>query len=262
MFFIGNSRGNRAVDLTQTKLNFMKNSLLFTVLMGAAFLVSCGSQQNFNSRKYTKGKFRVASKRLKSAKPESKQVQQLATNNFQEELNAPQEESLIQMNLQEESKRSISETIHVDEINSIVTHVEPEPLVKSLSATTAKTSKHQRKPRSEISELKKKEKKKTKKDLNKSQRQARTSLIFGIIGISLAVLLLTLSLLSMPAFPVPFMFFYVSRSIRVALIPAFLGAIFGTFAKFGKEELGKYEKHQRVGFWLSVSTILLWILLM
>jgi hypothetical protein len=240
----------------------MKNSLKCVVLLSTAFLISCGSQQNFRSRKYTKGKFRVANKRIKSSSPELKKEQELATIDLEEQ--QMEREHLIQMNLQEESTRSIAEIVPLDEVHSTVQIVDREETQMNYSSPVSSVStKSQHKPRSEIAETIAQKKKKDKNQLSPSQRRARSSLTWGIVAVSLAVVLITLSLLSGPAFVISpvFYFLLIGRSMRIALIPAVIGIVQSTIAKFGNEDLGKYEKHQKVGFWLSISTLLLWALL-
>lgn len=242
----------------------MRNSLKCVALLSAAFLISCGSQQNFSSRKYTKGKFRVANKRIKSYLPESKQEQAIASADFQEKHEQISREYLIQPNLQEESERTFSETVSLDEVNPTVPVFDGDDVqVKSSSTASSLTVKHERKPRSEIDEKasKKEKKEKKKNQLTKSQKQARASLIWGIVAVSLAAIFITLTMISMPVAYLPYGFLLVSRSIRIALIPATVGMIKSITAKFSGDELGKYEKHRKVGFWLCVSTILMWALL-
>jgi cation transport ATPase len=240
----------------------MKNSLKCVVLLSTAFLISCGSQQNFRSRKYTKGKFRVANKRIKSSSPESKKEQALATIDLEEQ--QIEREHLIQMNLQEESTLSMAEIVPLDEVHSSTYIVDREETQTNYSSSISSVSeKHQRKPRSEIAETTTQREKKNKKDLSVGQRQARSSLTWGIVAISLAVALITLTLISGPSvFVSPILYFFlVGRSIRLALVPAVIGIVQSTLAKFGNEDLGKYEKHRKVGFWLCISTLLLWALL-
>ncbi|MFK7786005.1 MAG: hypothetical protein AB8B56_12855 [Crocinitomicaceae bacterium] len=240
----------------------MRNSLKCVVLLSTAFLISCGSQQNFSSRKYTKGKFRVANKRMKSSTPELKQEQAFAEADFQEKY--IDREYLIQPNLQEENERTLSETISLDEVTPTVPVLDGnEVQVESSSTASSLTVKHERKPRSEIDETraKKDKEKKNKKDLTASQRKARSSMIWGIVAASLAIALITLTMVSFSGMIIPYGFLLIGRSMRIALIPAIVGIVQSTIAQFGNEDLGKYEKHRKVGFWLCISTLLLWVLL-
>ena len=240
----------------------MKNSLKCAVLLCTAFLISCGSQQNFHSRKHTNGKFRLTNKRIKSSSLKLHKEQELASIDVEDQLMQP--EYLIQMNIQEESTRSIADTDPLDEVRSIVQIVDREEDQLNYSSPASSVStKQQHKPRSEIVEAITYKEKKNKKALSASQRRARSSLTWGIVSISLAAVLITLSLLSGPTifFSPVFYFLLIGRSIRIALIPAVIGITQSTIAKFGNEDLGKYEKHRKVGFWISISTLLLWALI-
>ena len=236
----------------------MKYSMLFTVVLSTLFLISsCGSQRNFSKRKYTNGTFRVANKHYKKNRAAREESGPMAS--------VIQDEHVVEYRSESISEETIPnfapETVEQDEVVSFSDFPEEEMKPEAISVVVDHSLSEQQKPRAHISDIdKKKREKKNKKELTTAQKQARSSLIWGIVGASLAIALIVLSFFAFPASS-PYLFLYIGRSIRVSLIPALFGIVYGTVAKFGNQDLGKYEKHRKAGFWISVSTVILWILL-
>lgn len=235
----------------------MKYSMIFTVILSTVFLISsCGSQRNFNKRKYTSGTFRVANKHYKKNRAASEESDPMASviQNGQAAEYRPERIS------EEATLNFHPETLDQNEVMPFNDFPEEEMKPEETSMVVAHSLPKQKKTKAHISNTdKEKREKKNKKELTTAQKQARSSLIWGVVGASLAIALIVLSFFAFPASP--YLFLYIGRSIRVSLIPALFGIVYGTMSKFGNEDLGKYEKHRKAGFWISVSTVILWILL-
>jgi hypothetical protein len=229
----------------------MKSTLLVAAILGSTILVSCGSQRNFKTRKYTKGRFRIENKHLKNDRSE---------NAFEDEVLDESEILLTESKAEETSPTSHYLKIVEEKANGEREQIKDSPTEYNLDPVAVKQISHQQQPRSQISEQKSDKKSNSKNDLSIHQKQARSSLIFGIVGLTLAIGLLALAIFAAPVSS-PFLFFYLGRAIRIALIPSMFGVINSIRAKLGNENLGKYESARKAGFWLSISTIILWVLL-